>query len=87
MKKSNKSRITVKIYNRSYTIVGEENKEHIDLVANLVDEKMREIRQANQGFDTTRLAVLTAVNVMNDYVKLKEKYNTLQDSIKRDEEN
>lgn len=86
MTERDKSRITVDIYRNSYTIVGNESSEHVHLVADLVDEKMREIKYANNQLDTKRIAVLTAVNTMNDYVKLKEKYNALQSSLKREEE-
>lgn len=72
-----KNRIAVDIYDQQYTLVGEEDPEHIRYVAGLVDEKIREIGVKNAGLDTTRKAVLTAVNVMDDYVKLKEKHDAL----------
>jgi len=81
-----KTRITVDIYNQSYTIVGDESADHVRLVASLVDQKMREIKENNQHLDTAKLAVLTAVNTMNDYLKLKEDYSVLLASIKEEEE-
>ncbi len=81
-----KSRTTVKIYGRSYKIVGKENSEHVRRVAGLVDEKMQEIHDVNKSLDTTSLAVLTAVNTMNDYIKLKEDYEVLQNLLEEKEE-
>ncbi|MDY0396916.1 cell division protein ZapA [Virgibacillus halophilus] len=81
-----KKRITVDIHNRSYTVVGKESESHVKLVASLVDQKMKEIQQMNQSLDTTSLAVLTAVNAMNDYMKLKEEYATLLGSFKGKED-
>ena len=75
--KNKRKRIEVKINRRKYTIVGTESKEHIELVAKLVDDKMNEIYEANKHLDTTKLAVLTAVNTMNDYLKLKADYDDL----------
>ena len=72
MDEGEKQRITVDIYNRTYTIVGPESESHVRLVAGLVDQKMKELHEMNRQLDTTRLAVLTAVNTMNDYQKLKE---------------
>lgn len=72
-----KTRITVEIHNKMYTIVGTESPNHVQLIARLVDEKMHEIQKSNMYLDTTRLAVLTAVNTMNDYIKLKEDYEAL----------
>ncbi|MBM7571975.1 cell division protein ZapA [Aquibacillus albus] len=81
-----KTRITVDIYGRSYTIIGEEQAHHVRMVASLVDQKMREIHDSNSSLDTNKLAVLTAVNTMNDYLKLKEEYTELLGSIKQKEE-
>jgi cell division protein ZapA len=84
---SEKTRTTVDIHNRSYTIVGTESPHHVRMVATLVDQKMREIHDANKKLDTAKLAVLTAVNTMNDYLKLEEEYSNLLESLKEKEEN
>lgn len=72
-----KNRIVVDISDKQYTIIGEDDPEHIRYVAHLVDQKMNETGSKSPGLDTTRRAVLTAVNVMDDYVKLKEDYDAL----------
>ncbi len=72
-----RTKISVTINNREYTIVGTESKEHVEHVAHLVNEKMDAIHTANKHLDTTKLAVLTAVNTMNDYLKLKKEYDEL----------
>jgi len=84
--KEKKKRITVEIHNRTYNIVGEEPESHVRLVAGLVDQKMEEIQNANQHLDTANLAVLTAINTMSDYLKLKEDYATLVGSMRREED-
>ncbi|MGP4071338.1 cell division protein ZapA [Piscibacillus sp. B03] len=77
MSESSKNRITVEINNRKFTVVGEESTEHIKMVASLVDQKMEEFRYAKPSLDTSQLAVLTALNTMSDYLKLKDEYNAL----------
>lgn len=72
-----KNRIYVDINDQQYTIIGRDEPEHIRHIANLVDQKMKEIGSKSAGLDTTRKAVLTAVNVMDDYVKLKQEYDAL----------
>ncbi len=74
-----RTKITVTINKRSYTIVGTEPKEHVELVAKLVNEKMEEIYRANKHLDSTSLAVLTAINTMNDYVKLTDEHEKLKE--------
>lgn len=72
-----KNRIVVKINDQQYTIIGKEDPEHIRYVANLVDQKINEIGELSPGLDTARKSVLTAVNVMDEYVKLKQEYDAL----------
>jgi cell division protein ZapA len=78
-----KNRSTVVIYGQQYTIVGIESTSHIRLIASMVDDKMREIGSANPSLDTSKLAVLTAVNAVNDYIKMKDRVESLEAEIKR----
>lgn len=78
-----KKRTTVDIYGQQYVIVGTESVGHVRLVASMVDDKMREISSKNPSLDTTKLAVLTAVNAVNDYIKLKQHYERLESELKR----
>lgn len=78
-----KNRSTVDIYGQQYTIVGIESTSHIRLIASMVDDKMREIGSANPSLDTSKLAVLTAVNAVNDYIKMKDRMEALEAEIKR----
>lgn len=83
---NNKTKVNVDIYNKTYKIVGNEPAHHVRLVASLVDQKMKDIQLANGQLDTTMLAVLTAVNTMNDYLKLKEEHASLLNLRKQKEE-
>lgn len=78
-----KNRITVGIYGQQYTIVGTDSANHIRHVASLVDEKMRDIRSQNPSLDTSKLAVLTAVNAVHDYLKLQEKIEILENQLQQ----
>lgn len=84
MTEQRRTKISVEINKRTYTIVGTESKEHMESVANLVNEKMDDIRSANKHLDTTKLAVLTAINTMNDYEKLKKEHEDLLTLIEED---
>ncbi|WP_426366389.1 cell division protein ZapA [Mammaliicoccus lentus] len=79
----NKNRVTVVINDQHYTIIGEDDSSHIRYVAGRVDEKIKALGQLNAGLDTTRKSVLTAVNVMHEYVKLEEENEKLQEEIKQ----
>jgi cell division protein ZapA len=81
-----KTRVTVDIYGQQYTIVGTESSSHIRLVASIVDDKMREISEKNPTLDISKLAVLTAVNVVHDYIKLKEEYDRLLQKLHKEKD-
>lgn len=83
MAEQEKNRITVEINGRTYKIVGNESTGHMRLVASIVDDKMREIKALNPILDTTSLAVLTAVNVVHDTLKLTEKIEMLEEELKK----
>jgi cell division protein ZapA len=78
-----KIRTTVDIYGQQYAIVGTESSSHIRLVASMVDDKMREIGSKNPSLDVSKLAVLTALNAINDLVKLKDHIEKLESELNR----
>ncbi|RIP33631.1 cell division protein ZapA [Staphylococcus gallinarum] len=78
-----KNRINVTINDQHYTIVGEDNPEHIRYVAHLVDEQLKALGRKSTGLDTTRKAILTAVNIMHEKVQLEEENYRLQKEIKQ----
>ncbi|MDX8359352.1 MULTISPECIES: cell division protein ZapA [Bacillaceae] len=86
MSEKSKTRTTVDIYGQQYSIVGSENTSHVLKVASIVDEKMREIGRKNPYLDVHKLAVLTAVNVVHDYVKLTEKYEKLEQQVNKEKD-
>ncbi len=78
-----KTRISVDIYGQTYNMVGSETTGHMRLVASMVDDKMREIHAHNSQLDIPKLAVLTAVNAVNDYIKVKEQLELLEAELKK----
>lgn len=80
---SQRKRTSVDIYGQQYIIIGTESQSHIRLVASMVDEKMREISSKNPNLDSSKLAVLTAVNVTNDYLKALEELERLETELNR----
>jgi cell division protein ZapA len=79
---SDKNRVVVRIYKQEYTMAGNETKEYMLKVANYVDEKMTHIAEKNKKLSTTMIAVLTALNVADEYLKLK---NQLEEKEKESE--
>lgn len=72
-----RNRLTVEIYGQQYNLTGKASPGHMRQVASYVDEKMRQIADKNPRLDTTRLAVLSAVNIADDYLQLKKTYEEM----------
>ncbi|QTD41494.1 cell division protein ZapA [Sporosarcina sp. Te-1] len=83
MEDEQKTRVAVDIFGQTYTIVGNESSSHVRLVASMVDDKMREISARNPYLDSAKIAVLTAVNSVNDYLLLKEKIERLEEELNK----
>ena len=81
-----KTRISVNIYGKTYPIVGSEKSGHVQQVASIVDEKMRQLRDRNPALDTASVAILTAVNMTNDYIKLQQDYEQLEEQLKKEKD-
>lgn len=58
-------------------IKGRASIDHLRLVAMLVDHKMKEIGEVNSRLDLNRVAVLAAVNIADEYLKLRQEYEEL----------
>jgi len=71
------NRTTIHIAGNDYTIVGTESPEHLREVGLLVDTKIREIREQAPQLDVRQIAVLAALNIGSDYVKIKKNLGEL----------
>lgn len=72
------NKVTVKIYGQEYTIAGDSAREQIMRVADHVNTKMHEIARVLPGGSVSSLAVLSAVNVADDYFTAMEKLSALK---------
>lgn len=67
-----KNKVEVRIGGKDYTLVGVESDDYIHRVALYIDRKMHEITKGNSKLSTSMAAVLTAINVADDYFKAHE---------------
>jgi cell division protein ZapA len=64
-----KNKVVVKILGQEYTLISDDSREHMQRVSNLVDDKMRELYNSNKKMSTSMVAVLTALNMTDEYLK------------------
>ena len=70
------SSVRVEIYDQTYQLRGSDP-EYIAKLADYVDTKMRLISQQASTVDSLRLAVLAALNIADEYLILKRKYDSI----------
>ncbi len=74
--------ISIKIMDRAYTVKCPAS-EATDLheAAKYVDDQMRKVRQAHAVTSTDRIAVVAALNICQELLKLKKQYNQNVDMV------
>ena len=68
--------VVVDIYDQIYQLRGM-NPEHIERLAEMVDLKMRAVSAHGATVDSLRVAVLAALNLADELVTLRAKYNAV----------
>ncbi|MDH5174400.1 MAG: cell division protein ZapA [Elusimicrobiota bacterium] len=88
MLKKDEYKIPVKIYNREFIIEGGNwDPLYISALAKYVDEQMNRIANTSNIVDTSRVAVLAALNIADELFRLRESKDTSgQEISKRSDE-
>ncbi len=68
-----KNRVSVIIGGMSYSLVSEDSVEYIKKVAAYVDTKMKEIDSMHNCLTNSSKAVLTAINIADDFLKRNDR--------------
>lgn len=64
--------VTVEIFGERYALKGDADPEYVRRLAAVVDRKIREAASQSPGTPLAKLAILAAVNLAHDHLKLIE---------------
>lgn len=78
-----KVKVTVDIFGVPYKLTGSASGSHMRRVAEMVDEQMNRIARGFPRLDTPRIAVLAAVNIADELLKLQEQYEQKKAGLQR----
>ncbi|MCX7708882.1 MAG: cell division protein ZapA [Clostridia bacterium] len=78
-----KNKVEVRIAGKEYVLVGVESDEYIQKVGLYIDRKMNEVMRTNSRLSTSMAAVLTSINVADDFFKAHENEIQMKKEIKR----
>ena len=77
MKKS----YNIKILEQELSVLSDAEDEHVANVVRFVNEKMEEVLQDRNGLKTLDVAILAALNISEDFLKLKEVHKEICDQL------
>ena len=78
--------VIVEIYDQVYQLRGTDP-EHIQLLASLVDRKMRAVSAHGATVDSLRVAVLAALNIADELLALRARFDHLAGSLNQAQSN
>lgn len=81
-----KRRFKATIAGQTYTIVGPRSTQHMRVVAETVDEQMKQLTKMTKGLDAEKKAMLMAINAVSDQLEMKKKVAELEEKVKQLEE-
>ena len=76
-----KNKVKVIINNTEYTLVTPEKPEYVQRVAILVDKKIAEITEVNPHLSTAMTAMLSAINLADDFLKNEDSADNLRNQV------
>ncbi len=76
-----KNKVKVLINNAEYTLVTAEPDEYVQRVAVKVDKKLKEIKKENPQLTNVMAAMLTAINLSDEYIKLEDTADNLRKQV------
>jgi cell division protein ZapA len=72
--------VVVEIYDQMYQLRGTDP-QHIERLASIVDAKMRAVSAHGATVDSLRVAVLAALNIADELLTLRARYDSLAGSV------
>ncbi|MEW6181901.1 MAG: cell division protein ZapA [Bacillota bacterium] len=71
------NRVEVEIAGEPYVLKGEATPEHIERVATLLNQKIKEVRIRNPRLPLLKSAVVAALNIVDEYLVMKDDHENL----------
>ena len=75
--------VEIKVFGQVYTVKTDAQEEHIQKVAQYVNEKMDEVTKNTKSVSSLNVAILTALNIADDLITEKAKRLALLEEVER----
>ena len=81
MAKNNQIAVKIELLGQQFTMRGDEDRVHLKRVADYVKRKLVEVSTGTRSVGPTKVALLTALNVADDYFKAIDETNQLKSEV------
>ncbi|MGQ9825844.1 MAG: cell division protein ZapA [Desulfotomaculales bacterium] len=71
------NRVEVEIFGEEYVLRGNEPPAYMEMLAQYVNKKMRQVVTRNPRLSTAKAAILTALNIADELMKLQKEHDRL----------
>ncbi len=76
-------RVTVRIYDRDYTLRSSEDSRQLMEICLELDRRMREVAKSSASVDTLKVAILTALSLLDELGRAREALRKMDESVSR----
>ena len=76
-----KKRYNIRILEQGLSVLSDAEEEQVASVVRFLNEKMEEVAQDRNGLKTLDVAILAALNISEDFLKLKEVHQEICDQL------
>ncbi len=77
-----KFKVTVEIFGDTYTLKSDSHPDKVVQIATFLNERMKKIANANSRLSPAKVAVLAALNITEEYLRLEQDYRQLIQMVK-----
>jgi len=81
------NRVEVEIFGEGYILKGAEPPEYLQMLAQYVNKRMRQVVTRNPRLTTVKAAILTALNIADELMRLQKEYDLVRSKPEEEKKN
>ncbi len=74
---------SVEVYGYTFNVKSDLNRKQVQEIAEYVDAKMKDLAEKLKVSSTSRLAVMAAINIAEEFYRIKSEQNELSEAIEK----
>lgn len=71
------NKVEVTILDERYVLKGKESEDYLEMLAFQINKRLQQVQNMNPRLSLVQTAILTAVNMLDEYTRLQQEYQSL----------